>query len=192
MSQLINITTDSFQAVRFAQNARLVPEQSLDIERRKAIARHYAFTTRNSSGTHTQQVSQINSAFSGSPASAAVSKSAVENTMAVPTSASVSHTRIEASKSVKASPVISQPIHASEPAENNDLASTVPTVAEFNYHAQRGSFEMRVANGSLSYVPQLTMTIVTQRPEVHVEYLGGFNYFPASAAPENQQINLFI
>ena len=34
MAQLLNISTDSFKAVRFSENARLVSEDSLDIERR--------------------------------------------------------------------------------------------------------------------------------------------------------------
>ena len=37
---------------------------------------------------------------------------------------------------------------------------------------------MRVAKGELSYLPPMVMTVVTQRPQVHIEYLGGFNYVP--------------
>ena len=37
---------------------------------------------------------------------------------------------------------------------------------------------MRVAKGELTYLPPMMMTIVTQRPSVHVEYLGDFNYVP--------------
>lgn len=192
MSQLINITTDSFQAVRFTQHARLVPEESLDIERRKAIARHYAFASRNNGGdTHTRQVSQINSAFSGTTIPTMASGNTAGSMASIPSSIPASQTRIAASTNITASPVVSEPVHVSA-SENNDFASTVPSIAESAYHAQRGSFEMRVAKGSLSYVPELAMTIVTQRPEVHVEYIGGFNYFPASAAPENRQLNLFI
>ena len=38
MGQLIRSTTTSFEAIRFSQNARLVPSDQVDIERRKAIA----------------------------------------------------------------------------------------------------------------------------------------------------------
>lgn len=205
MSQLINITTDSFQAVRFTQNARLVPEQSLDIERRKAIARHYAFTSRNQGGMHTPQISQINSAFSGSRVHAAVSVSSAESPAS--TAVPASQPQLAASAHARTSSDISKPVHVSVP-QNNDSVSVASTVSESSvsnvsepaasnvsesaYHVQRGSFEMRVANGSLSYVPQLAMTIVTQHPEVHVEYIGGFNYFPDSAAPENEKLNLFV
>lgn len=198
MSQLINITTDSFQAVRFTQHARLVPEQSLDVERRKALARHYAFTSRNQNSPHIGQVSQINSAFAGQSVSASVSKNTAAGMVSMSSSAQIPQTQIVSPADVKASAVISQPARVSAPQSDSNFSSTAPkipaapTVSESSYHAQRGSFEMRVANGSLSYVPELAMTIVTQRPEVHVEYIGGFNYFPDSAAPENQQLNLFI
>ena len=48
MGQLIRFSTTSFEAVRFSQNARLVPSDQVDIERRKAIARHNAFRARTS------------------------------------------------------------------------------------------------------------------------------------------------
>ena len=40
MGPLIKITTEPIQMVRFTQNARLVNSDSVDIERRKALARH--------------------------------------------------------------------------------------------------------------------------------------------------------
>ena len=60
-----------------------------------------------------------------------------------------------------------------------------------SYTAQRGAFEMRVARGDLTYLPPLVMTVITQRPQVHVEYLGGFNYVPPSAGEVGGSLNLF-
>ena len=60
-----------------------------------------------------------------------------------------------------------------------------------SYTTQRGAFEMRVARGDLTYLPPLVMTIVTQRPQVHVEYLGGFNYVPPLDSSPGGSINLF-
>ena len=60
-----------------------------------------------------------------------------------------------------------------------------------SYTTQRGAFEMRVARGDLTYLPPLVMTIVTQRPQVHVEYLCGFNYVPPLDSSPGGSINLF-
>ena len=60
-----------------------------------------------------------------------------------------------------------------------------------SYTAQRGAFEMRVAKGDLTYLPPLVMTIITQRPQVHVEYLGGFNYVPLRNGDPGRNVNLF-
>ena len=50
---------------------------------------------------------------------------------------------------------------------------------------------MRVAKGELTYLPPLMMTIVTQRPQIHIEYLGGFNYVPPRDGDSGSNINLF-
>lgn len=60
-----------------------------------------------------------------------------------------------------------------------------------SYTTERGAFEMRVARGDLTYLPPMVMTIITQRPQVHVEYLGGFNYVPPSAGEVGGSLNLF-
>ena len=43
MGQLLKVTSVPMQTMRFSQNARLVPADHVDIERRKAMARHFAF-----------------------------------------------------------------------------------------------------------------------------------------------------
>ena len=52
------------------------------------------------------------------------------------------------------------------------------------YTMDRGAFEFRVATGEVSFLPPLTMTVITQRPEVHFEYTGGYHYVPASSFEE--------
>ena len=46
------------------------------------------------------------------------------------------------------------------------------------YLVQREAFEFRIAKGDLSYIPAMSVTIITQYPEVQFEYLGDFNYVP--------------
>ena len=50
---------------------------------------------------------------------------------------------------------------------------------------------MRVAKGELTYLPPMVMTIITQRPGVHVEYLGDFNYVPPRDGDSGSNVNLF-
>ena len=50
---------------------------------------------------------------------------------------------------------------------------------------------MKVAKGDLTYLPPMMMTIITQRPELHFEYLGDFNYVPPREPQRGGAINLF-
>lgn len=183
MAQLLNISTDSFKAVRFSENARLVSEDSLDIERRKAMARHKAFAQRVGASTNVRDVS----AFSGShrapaPKPVHTPQSFVSGTAAQPMTPAPSANRINSGADI----VQKAPISVSDANINYS-----PDQAQASYNVERGAFEMRVASGSLSFVPALSMTIITQYPDVHFEYTGGFNYFPESADP-GQQLNLSV
>ena len=46
MEQLIKVSSVPFQAIRFTQNARLVPADNMALERHKALVRHHAFLSR--------------------------------------------------------------------------------------------------------------------------------------------------
>ena len=51
---------------------------------------------------------------------------------------------------------------------------------------------MRVSRGDVTFIPALTMTIITQMPELHFEYLGGFNYVPPrDEGAHIESINLY-
>jgi hypothetical protein len=82
---------------------------------------------------------------------------------------------------------VSLPVSSSAPAVTQDIS----VESGSNYTAQRGAFEMRVAKGELTYLPPMVMTIITQRPEVHVEYLGDFNYVPPRDGDSGSNVNLF-
>ena len=49
---------------------------------------------------------------------------------------------------------------------------------------------MRVAKGELTFLPPMVMTIITQYPELHFEYLGDFNYVPPRNSQAGRNINL--
>ncbi|MCI8565466.1 MAG: hypothetical protein HFI39_03970 [Lachnospiraceae bacterium] len=203
--QLIRVTTTPFQAVRFSQNARLVSSDSVDLERRKAIARMRAFQSKHSSGTRNldmSYVNKINRTFSSNPsgqatapaprnsysslgkhqplANAASSGNAATSSKAVSTSASYT-----ANTSVSSASFSGDEASAIMPVASQGSVSTqdaqAPLSLETNsaYTMDRGAFEFRVATGDLSFLPPLVMTVITQRPEIHFEYMGGFNYVAA-------------
>lgn len=199
MQLLIKITSDPIQVSRFSQNARLVSSDSVDMERRKALARHMAM--RNSApgiqgSASVTDITRINHAFS---------KNNVQQPQvpSEPIQSFVSkHPQYSAPAQTMPSPISQMPVKsyavAPDAAAAVVAASPAPVVQQdismetsSNYTAQRGSFEMRVARGDLTYLPPLVMTIVTQRPQVHVEYLGGFNYVPPRDNPSGGNVNLF-
>lgn len=197
MQQLIKITSEPMRMVRFSQNARLISSDSVDMERRKAIARQSSF--RNSAGQGTisvEDIKKINRTFSTSnvkhqvqenPAPQIVSRQKQVQVPA-PQPASVPDIPSPDASSADALPdAVSLPVISSAPAVTQDIS----VESGSNYTAQRGAFEMRVAKGELTYLPPMVMTIITQRPEVHVEYLGDFNYVPPRDGDSGSNVNLF-
>lgn len=215
MQPLIKITTEPIQITRFTQNARLVSPNSVDIERRKAIARHRMMHKTGLQGSASiENLSRINRTFSqhmntvspqpqeGQSQSfeqlasqqshvASVMKSApkvqVSQNIPAPT-ANLSAT--DSASAATAANSVASAVTSSQVSQEAQAAQDLPAQAGLSYTAQRGAFEMRVAKGELTYLPPLTMTIVTQRPSVHVEYLGGYNYVPRRT-DTSTNINLF-
>lgn len=191
MEPLIRITTDPIRIERFRQNGRLVNPDNIDMERRKALARQASF--RNSVGqgpVSVDDINKINQAFSkkqpDTQSSENSSSSSFQQKMiSSPTRPQV-QTPAPTLSSAPAADMVSAETASSGTASAvvSTAASQTPMIrdiaaaADSSYTAQRGAFEMRVAKGELSYLPPMVMTVVTQRPQVHIEYLGGFNYVP--------------
>lgn len=173
MGQLIKVTTEPIQVIRFARNARLVSSDHIDIERRKAVAQHYAFTSRHrvvGSSTDIEYINKINNAFSSK--------------------ASPAHEPQPASSHMPAVPKTRDTIPLTQ---MQDASSASVSVRDMQaaYTMQRGSLELRAAKGDLSFIPPLVMTIITQYPSIHFEYTGGFHYVP-SRDSGSSNINLSI
>ena len=67
MEQLIKVSSVPFQAIRFTQNARLVPADNMALERHKALVRHKAFLSRFRAASGCVDydfLNQVNAAFS--------------------------------------------------------------------------------------------------------------------------------
>lgn len=202
MQQLIKITSDPIRIETFSQNARLVNPDSIDLERRKAIARSTALQkTAGQGSTSIEHIRRINRTFSKSSINTATPKT--ENFQ----EQLIFHQPQQSSPSSAKLPQMAQ-MQPQTPQISSDsevsaasAVSTVPVASadtpdisaetRSSYTAQRGAFEMRVARGDLTYLPPLVMTVITQRPQVHVEYIGGFNYVPPRESDSGGNINLF-
>lgn len=197
MEQLIKITSEPMRMVRFSQNARLVSSENVDMERRKAMARQMSM--RNSAGQggiSVEDIKRINHTFSKKNISSQVpEESAAQKVVArqpqpqpqinssVPSFGSMVSESMPAASSDSAPAV---PVSNPRPAPVQDVTVETGT----SYTAQKGAFEMRVAKGELTYLPPMVMTIITQRPSVHVEYLGDFNYVPPRDGDSGGNVNL--
>lgn len=199
MDQLLKVTSIPFQAVCFTQNARLLPSDSVTLERQKALARHNALKQRyrrGSSALDFDYINQVNMAFSkktshdSGPAPLHSSQTAATGPGSRPPARSGSPS-FSAPRNVlrdqSLSPKAASMEKAAIPA-GGDASSEIRS----SYTVQRGSFELRVAKGELSYIPPLAMTIVTQYPDVEFEYIGGFHYFPPQEDSSEITMNLTI
>ena len=200
MEQLIKITSVPMRTMRLSQNARLVSSDSVDMERRKALARQMSFRRTHTSGSSLpmDDITRINRTFSR--------RNTTPQTQNVSRQQEISRQQALSRQQMTASS--GQPVVRQSAPPNQSAAEAVPVSAyeaaapvaspashkqEFSssYTAQLGALEMRVAKGDLTFLPPMVMTIVTQRPELHFEYLGEFNYVPPRDASRGSNINLF-
>lgn len=199
MEQLIKITSVPMRTVRFSQSARLVSSDSVDMERRKALARQMSFRRAHTSGVSLpmDDITKINRTFSRK--NPAPQTQTVSRQQEISKQQALSKQQMTAAKS---QPVVTQPPVLSSSDEPTDAVTYEAAAAvsspdnytqEFSssYNTQLGALEMRVAKGDLTFLPPMVMTIVTQRPELHFEYLGEFNYVPPRDAATGSNINLF-
>lgn len=201
MQQLIKITSDPIRIETYTQNARLVSSGSVDIERRKALARSAALQKTAGQGSASiEHIRRINRTFSQSSINTqAPQKSdnfrqqliSRQPQQSAPAPAPAEMPQMSASAAdmpVGTEAMVSIAASAASAASTRE---TISAQTRSSYTAQRGAFEMRVARGDLTYLPPLVMTVITQRPQVHVEYLGGFNYVPPRDSDSGGNINLF-
>lgn len=198
MKPLIRITTEPIEIVRYSQNARLISSGSVDIERKKALARSSMQRRRASQvqSVSIEDVTRINRAFSKSNNVKPQVQDTSQNQVAYrrATQPSVPVPASAPSKAPEAAMVDSENASGTVAvisASSSQPAPDISMESNTSYVTQRGSFEMRVAKGELTYLPPMVMTFVTQRPQVHVEYLGGFNYVPPRDGDMGSNVNLF-
>ncbi len=198
MGPLIKVSSTSFQAFRFRQDARLVANDSVDIERQKVIARHRAFCTRltgSSKSADLKYINEINRSFaSAQTVSLPASKESAgaSDTLSAPQLKVTTQPAPKTFRAPSASSVSAGSASAPDYVSSADPAAAHVPEAQSGYTMQRASFEWRVAGGDISFIPSLDMTIITQYPDVHFEYTGDFNYVPPRKDTLNYNINQSI
>ncbi len=199
MQPLIKITSVPIRTASYSQNARLVSSDSVDMERRKALARRMSFQRSAGKGfMPMKDITRINQTFSrrtvAAPKGQNISR---QETAFRNVQSSVPQVKMSASSEMPSSDIsVSDAVYAeafatvSMPVSFSGTGTDISMENSSAYTAELGALEMRVARGDLTFLPPMVMTIVTQYPELHFEYLGEFNYVPPlHSAGDN--INLF-
>ena len=175
MGTLIKVTSIPFESIRFTQNARLVPSDRVVAERQKALSLHRAYQHQYPSGSPAPVPSQGTGLPQGVSSFQAVNQknslgSGTASASVYPSASMTSFTSIDAGESAASG------------------TASMETVSE--YLVQREAFEFRIAKGDFSYIPPLSVTIVTQYPEIRFEYTGEFNYVPPRKNAIGSTINI--
>ncbi len=206
MEQLLKVTSIPFQAIRFTQNARLIPADHVSLERQKALARHRAFQSRYRAAVSSIDFEYINKVKTAFSKKTSFGRDALE-TPSYPASSPpkagfyISDSGLNQVAEADSGPVSRPSDQVAATVSDTTAAAAAALAAPHRsvspetvsaYAVQRGSFELRVAKGELSYVPPLVMTIVTQYPDIHFEYTGGFHYVPPREDQLGVNMNLSI
>ena len=199
MQPLIKITSVPIRTASYSQNARLVSSDSVDMERRKALARRMSFQRSAGKGfMPMKDITRINQTFSRRTAAAPKGQNiSRQETAFRNVQSSVPQVKMYASSEMPSSDIsVSDTVYTkafaavSMPVSSSGTRTDISMESSSAYTAELGALEMRVARGDLTFLPPMVMTIITQYPELHFEYLGEFNYVPPLDSAGNN-INLF-
>lgn len=199
MQPLIKITSVPIRTASYSQNARLVSSDSVDMERRKALARRMSFQRSAGKGfMPMKDITRINQTFSRRTAAAPKGQNiSRQETAFRNVQSSVPQMKMSASSEMPSSDIsVSDTVYTkafaavSMPVSSSGTRTDISMESSSAYTAELGALEMRVARGDLTFLPPMVMTIITQYPELHFEYLGEFNYVPPLDSAGNN-INLF-
>lgn len=199
MQPLIKITSVPIRTASYSQNARLVSSDSVDMERRKALARRMSFQRSAGKGfMPMKDITRINQTFSKRTAAAPKGQNiSRQETAFRNVQSSVPQVKMSASSEMPSSDIsVSDTVYTkafaavSMPVSSSGTRTDISMESSSAYTAELGALEMRVARGDLTFLPPMVMTIITQYPELHFEYLGEFNYVPPLDSAGNN-INLF-
>ena len=182
MGTLIKVTSIPFESIRFTQNARLVPSDRVAAERQKALSLHRAYQHQyRGRGSYSgfDFISQVRQAFpSGSPAPVPSQGTGLPQGAASFQAVNQKNSLGSGTASASGYPSVSMTSFTSIDAGESAAPGTASMETVSEYLVQREAFEFRIAKGDFSYIPPLSVTIVTQYPEIRFEYTGEFNYVP--------------
>lgn len=182
MGTLIKVTSIPFESIRFTQNARLVPSDRVAAERQKALSLHRAYQHQyRGRGSYSgfDFISQVRQAFPFRlPCARPVTGYRITPGAAFFQAVNQKNSLGSGTASASGYPSVSMTSFTSIDAGESAAPGTASMETVSEYLVQREAFEFRIAKGDLSYIPPLSVTIVTQYPEIRFEYTGEFNYVP--------------
>lgn len=59
-----------------------------------------------------------------------------------------------------------------------------------NYEMDKLNFDLKIANGNFEFIPGNIEMVITQQPDIVIEYVGGPIYVPPSADPNHQPLDV--
>lgn len=59
-----------------------------------------------------------------------------------------------------------------------------------NYEMDKLNFDLKIANGNFEFIPGNIEMVITQQPDIVIEYVGGPIYVPPSADPTHQPLDV--
>lgn len=183
MAALIKVTSIPFQSTRFTQNARLVPSKTVAAERQKTFSLYHAYQSQHhikGNSSSLDFMSKYRQTFSSGSTVDIPSQSSGSDPGTAPSVSAASQKSMRGfdTVSVLNYPSSQQTDSVSSNAGESSTVAASNSESVSEYFVQREAFEFRIAKGDLSYIPAMSVTIITQYPEVQFEYLGDFNYVP--------------
>lgn len=59
-----------------------------------------------------------------------------------------------------------------------------------NYEMDKLNFDLKIANGNFEFIPGNIEMVITQQPDIVIEYVGGPIYVPPSADPNHEPLDV--
>lgn len=160
MGLLLKVTSQPMEYMRMSEGGRLISSDELEAEQRRLLARRMTFGLR-------------------------YGKTGAEKFISMKDRSDINRAFAAGSRS--------RPVSSEKPGSQSleeEAFSFDSRESLSRYQTERGAFEVRVHRGDLAFIPPLVMTIITQYPEIHFEYTGGFNYVPPREDPKGTLLNL--
>ena len=70
-----------------------------------------------------------------------------------------------------------------------DISYQAPDLT-ISYEMDKLNFDLKIANGNFEFIPGNIEVVITQQPDIMIEYVGGPIYVPPSSDPNHEPIDV--